>query len=384
MNIVILSNQQFSQELKTNKWHVAVRLAKLGHNVIFVDPPLRLKALQKIFTKKETIETYGVKVISLFRPSPVKNISKTFPILDWLFTKYTAWKVKKLVGRNVVLWVYHIGYPNLELLINQIKPISLIYDMVDEYTEFPEFGGVKDWLQQREKWLLEKADICFTSAVSLYEKAKKVNQNSYLVRNKLVYYLPNACDFELFSKSQNIIPDDLKNIPHPIVGFAGALDDFKVDTALVAKCAQELPKISFVLIGPQRVSKNSSFNSAELLRYKNIYLLGQKKFADLPAYYQNFDGYFIPYDPSKYTAFPVKFFEALSCGLPATVTALKSYFDYQVCCYIAKDNSDFVKLVKKSLIEDTPEKRKERISLAKQNSWDNKVNKQLEIIQKRG
>ena len=43
-NFVILSNQPFDQDLKTNKWHVAKRLAKREHKVIFVDPPLRFKA----------------------------------------------------------------------------------------------------------------------------------------------------------------------------------------------------------------------------------------------------------------------------------------------------------------------------------------------------
>ncbi|MFH1388411.1 MAG: glycosyltransferase [Patescibacteria group bacterium] len=375
MNIVILSNQSFSQELKTNKWHVATRLAKLGHKVVFVDPPLRLKALRNTFTKKDcSVDFYGVRVLTLFRPSPQKDISKTFPVLDWLFTKYTAWKIKILAGKNIVLWVYHVGYPDLELLIKQIKPTKLIYDMVDEYTEFPEYAKVKDWLHQREQWLLEKANLCFTSAVSLYEKAKKINQNSY--------YTPNAGDFELFSKPQNSTPEDLRNIPHPIVGFAGALDDFKIDILLVAKCAQELPAVSFVLIGPQKVSQNSQFDSTALLKYKNIYLLGQKRFVDLPAYYQNFDAYFIPYDPKNYTSFPVKFFEALSCGLPTIVTALKSYFNYKDQCYIAKDHNEFVKLIVKSLKEDNKEKREARILLAKNNSWDNKVKNQLEIIQK--
>ena len=374
MNIVILSNQQFSQELKTNKWHVATRLAKLGHNVIFVDPPLRLKALRNLLTKKEVVETHGVKVLSFFRPSPVKNISKTFPILDWLFTKYTAFIIKQSSGKDVVLWVYHVGYPNLELLISQIKPTTLIYDMVDEYTEFPEYAGVINWLQQREEWLLKKANICFTSAISLYEKAQKFNANSY--------YTPNAVDFELFSKSVCRIPSDLENISHPIVGFAGALDDFKIDISLVAKCAKELPEISFVLIGPQKVSQNSNFDSSTLLEFKNIFFLGQKKFVDLPAYYQNFDGYFIPYDPNKYTSFPIKFFEALSCGLPTVVTDLKSYYDYRDQCYIAKDNYDFVKLIARSLKEDNLEKKKERIALAKKNSWDIKVKNQLEILKK--
>ena len=43
---LILSNQPFDFELKTNKWHIADKLAKRGHNVLFVDPPLRFKALK--------------------------------------------------------------------------------------------------------------------------------------------------------------------------------------------------------------------------------------------------------------------------------------------------------------------------------------------------
>ena len=51
---LILSNQPFDFELKTNKWHIADKLAKRGHNVLFVDPPLRFKAL-KNFLKKPSL-----------------------------------------------------------------------------------------------------------------------------------------------------------------------------------------------------------------------------------------------------------------------------------------------------------------------------------------
>ncbi|PIS22933.1 hypothetical protein COT49_02485 [candidate division WWE3 bacterium CG08_land_8_20_14_0_20_40_13] len=375
MNIVILSNQSFFQELKTNKWHTATHLSRLGHRVVFIDPPLRFKAIKNLFSGKHSDDSLGVIVLRPLRPSLLKDFTKPFPILDHLFVKYTAWKIKQLLGNDIVLWVYHIGYPDLVELIKQIKPIKLIYDLVDEYTEFPEYKNIKSWIIERENWLLKEADICFTSAPALYKKAFKINKNSY--------YTPNAGDFELFSKAVLGVPSDIKDIPHPRVGFAGALDDFKVDIGLIKKCAEELPKVSFVLIGPQRVSQGANFNSSALTKYSNIHLLGQKKFMELPQYYQNFGAYYIPYVLNDYTmggCFPVKFFEALSCGLPLTVTNLPAYHEFKDFCYIAKSDNDFVRLVKKSLEEDSKDRRSDRQKIAKANSYDNKVKKQLELL----
>ena len=44
---LILSNQPFDSELKTNKWHVAQQLARCGYDVVYVDPPVRFKALKR-------------------------------------------------------------------------------------------------------------------------------------------------------------------------------------------------------------------------------------------------------------------------------------------------------------------------------------------------
>ena len=57
-NIVCLSNQFFDQPLKTNKWHVMIRLSKLGHNVIFIDPPSRFKGLKGILTKEIPLASF--------------------------------------------------------------------------------------------------------------------------------------------------------------------------------------------------------------------------------------------------------------------------------------------------------------------------------------
>jgi len=42
---LILSNQNFDFDVKTNKWQVANILANRGHHVVFIDPPMRFKAL---------------------------------------------------------------------------------------------------------------------------------------------------------------------------------------------------------------------------------------------------------------------------------------------------------------------------------------------------
>jgi len=386
LTFVIFSNQPFDQKLKTNKWQIATRLAKKGHKVIFVDPPLRIKAFKSFLKREVGISNLlgkpikraeNLYLLKLFRPAIAFNISKTTPLLDNWFSKALAKRIKLLAGKDYILWIYHVGFPNLLNTLNYLNkpnPPTLIYDVVDEYTEFPEYQKHKKWMSLREEWISKKADICFSSSRTLYNKITIWNDNCY--------YLPNAGAWELFSVNPKKTPSDIKGIKKPLIGFSGALDEFKVDLGLLYDCAKFYSSYNFILIGPQRVSAKSDFRGASLESLPNVFLIGVKDYKDLPFYFYNFDSYIIPYRLNKYTmgVFPTKLFDSLASGLPTVVTALPSYKDYKKYIYYSFNKSDFIKNIRKSIEENSQNKIKERKKIAKENSWDKKVDNQINII----
>lgn len=363
MTIICLSNQLFDYPLKTNKWHVMTRLAERGHKVLFVDPPIRFrKFLKQVFQGR-----WSLKRVMTLTYQPQKNLS--------VYTPVRFLPSRRPLGHHfgkIILWIYHVEMENLEDYIAAIPHDLLIYDCVDNYLAFPRYRDnldLKRLVVKREEWLAKKADLIFTTAPGLQDRLSKLNPNTY--------YVGNAGDYGRFAQVQNSLVD----ISKPIIGFTGAIDGYKVNLPLLVKVAKAYPDYSLVLIGPTGVADDEP-NLSTLKSLPNVHLLGTKPYDQMPRYFSQFDVYIIPYNLNEYTlggCFPVKFFDALAAGLPTVVTSLPCYRDFSDVCYVA-DDDEFVRSVKIALEEDSAVKIAERQKVAKENSWEVKVERMLSII----
>lgn len=400
MVFVILSNQQFDAKLKTNKWQVANQLAKKGHSVVFVDPPLRFKAIKNftklVDAKEENLIVYKPINFLNFKPFSKFNNFVHLKVINNLIEKF------KKENEKIVLYIYHFDFPDLRDFMKILKYDVSVYDCVDIYSEFPEYsdgkkvnptlisaiqkvddalkvmlnqGGLKlkAWVDNQEEWLCSNVDLVFASAPGIITRLNRW-------RNQ-VEYLPNAVDFEKFDhKIKDIEPKDLTSIPHPRIGFSGAIDSYKNDISLIEKCAETYSNYHFVMIGPEKVS-DPNLDLSLLKSMKNLHFLGEKPWEVLPSYFDYFDAYFIPYNLNDYTVgcHPIKYFEGLAAGLPTLIT-LSSVKAFDPDNYVTEDRDQFIKNIGLAITTDTAEKRTVRKELAKQHTWSSKVNRQVELI----
>lgn len=387
-NVIVLSNQLWSYPLWTNKKHVSTRLAKLGHNVLFVDPPIntgRLFARQLLkgkWTLKRLIEKTtkedGITVFSPLDYSPnhekmaAQHVETIRKLEDKLFDS----------SRKTILWIYHMEIHGLKRYVEDLPYDILVYDCVDNYAGFPKYDTPqkKEAINSQEKYLTSKADVVFATAPGLVEKLKKYNPN--------VHFTPNVGDYERFVKARDLkdqLPEDIASIPRPRIGFTGAVDSYKFDKELVRKIAEDYPGYSFILIGPMALEdREATVNELGLNGLRNIYFLGTKEYSDMPKYYAGFDVTIIPYLLNDYTVggcFPVKFHEGLAAGVPSVVTNLPAYAPFADVCYISKSANEFSQNIRRALEEDSEAKVKERQRVAKDNNWEGKVAKMLALIQ---
>jgi len=387
-NIICLSNQLWDFPNWTNKRHVMSRLAGQGHIVIFVDPPINFG---RVFLKQVIRGHWNLsRILTQTKKDPCGAIIYTpinlIPIKS-ITARLHARKITRLAKkhfsnrRKTLLWVYHMEIAHLPIYLDKLERDLLIYDCVDNYEAFPKYDTAekKEAVRQREKYLASKANVVFATAPGLVDKLKQYNENSH--------FTPNVGDFGKFYniKKKNLkIPQELEQIPHPRVGFAGSLDDYKFDADLMRKIARDNPHISFVLIGQIALKdRKADLFSLGLGDLNNIHFLGHKPYEVLETYYAGFDGYIIPYRLNEYTVggcFPVKFHDALAVGLPTVVTNLPAYLPFKEVSYIAKDYDEFSAMVQKALIDDDSKKVKARQEVAKQNSWEGKVFQMLDII----
>lgn len=387
-NVICFSNQLWDYPNWTNKRQVMYRLGEQGHRVIFVDPTINFgKVLLTQFKKgffnlKRLILGYKIdENVLVFTPI-------RFLLLEKFYAKFFSKKINDLAKFHLnpeyktVMWVYDVELPELEIYLDNVNRDFLLYDCVDYYAGFPRYQSKeeKEKILTVEKNLTQRADLVFATAPGLVERLKKYNSRTF--------YTPNVGDFELFhncvSKFKNQVPAKLENIKHPIVGYIGAIDSYKFDYQLLKEAALKCPDFSFVIIGGSGLKDaEGSLSELGLENIPNIYFLGTIPFVETPKYMAHFDVDLIPYVLNDYTiggCFPVKFFNSMAAGIPSVVTDMPVFTLYKDITYISKTYEEFIQNVRKALEENNDKKIIERVSTAKQNTYELKVANMVGLI----
>ncbi len=200
--------------------------------------------------------------------------------------------------------------PNAVDYTDAFGKAKVIYYGVDDWSKFP--GLDREWILHCEQRFLERADVLFVASRVLEDRWRPVAGNR-------VHYMPHGvwhASFAAALQPDLPLPDDLKALPGPRIGFYGNLYDW-IDFELVDQLAAARPSWSFVMIGPERSDLSPWRQRA------NVYFLGRREPGQLPAYCKGFDAAIIPYkltDPRMESVNPVKLRELLAAGVPV-VTA---------------------------------------------------------------
>ena len=237
----------------------------------------------------------------------------------------------------------------------------VVYHCVDEFSAFSDTNGRH--IAELEERLLRKADLVITSAERLRENKAKVNPNTVLVRHGTDYrHFVKACD------ASTEIPEDIANLPKPIIGFFGLVADW-VDQEAIIATAKAHPEGSVVIIG--KVAPDC--DASALKAVPNIHMLGRKSYASLPGYCKAFDVALMPFTVNELTlnANPLKVREYLAAGLPVVSTDIPEVRKVGLC-KMATSTEDFVRKVDECLAEG-PGPNRERAERIFHESWDARV-----------
>ena len=201
---------------------------------------------------------------------------------------------------------------------------------------------------------------------------KKFNENTFIIRH--------GVDFSHFQKAldeKTKIPDEIKDLPKPIIGFHGLLADW-VDYELIKKIAEHFKNGSVVLIG--KIAVDAEQKVKILDDVKNVHFLGRKPYSELPNYCKGFDVALNPFAISDLTlaANPLKVREYLAAGLEVISTDIPEVRILENC-RIGENHEDFIRqieeCVKKSGTSET-----EISDSVKDESWEARVDKLREIM----
>jgi glycosyltransferase involved in cell wall biosynthesis len=336
--------------------HIYKRLARVFVDDILKPPPgeiLDKSLLSRLVRVNDKLTVYSSAVAKL-------SLKKFYRDLTEI--------LKELGFDDYLLWSYYpleIGY------FKELQPRLKIFDAVDNWIEHPSYKKFKDRLASNYQIIDQEADLIFTVAEE---------QQALFTRQEKVHWIPNGVDLKHYQREYGIINRDIGDLPKPIIGYVGTIQD-RVDLDLLEYLVKSNPEKSFVLVGPVWYSSIQEKFAA----YHNIYFLGRKSYQEVPMYIQQFDVGIIPHRLDNFlkSTNPMKVYEYLACGKPVVSTGGSGINLFKDVVYIADEYKKFNQFVNQALTEDDKYLAHERVVAVKDHSWLKRTERMLSLIYKK-
>lgn len=381
-DVILISTADWDHPFWTNKQHVACQLAAAGFRVLYVEslglrrPSAQGRDVARIFKRlrrglarprqvRDNLWVMAPLVVPLHSLPTVRRLN------DALLTRMLRSAGRRLGFQRPLLWTYN---PLAADLAPRLGAEFLVYHCVDDLSAVPQAPSAA--IAEAEAALAGSADLILTTSPSLQRRFGAL-------RPEATYFLPNVADYGHFSRAQQPgdEPADLAPIPHPRIGFIGALSDYKVDFELIAAAARRRPEWQWVLIG--QVGEGQPGTRISGLDAPNIHLLGPKSYAELPDYLRGFDAATIPARRNNYTdaMFPMKFFEYLAAGRPVIATRISALAEFSTACELVDTPDEFAAALDR-VRSGCEAVRARGQALAQRYTWEWRIREMLELVER--
>jgi glycosyltransferase involved in cell wall biosynthesis len=264
-----------------------------------------------------------------------------------------------LAGRfgRVIHWFYS---PMVApAFLGKFDAAAVVYDCMDELAKFR--GAPRD-LPEREAILLAAADVVFTGGYELLKRKSRLHPN--------VHFYGCGVDVDHYAKARHpdtSIPQDIAGLPGPVLGYFGVIDE-RLDYDLIAALADAFPGGSVAMIGPF-----AKIDPQALPRRANLHWLGQRAYADLPAYVKAFDVCLMPFALNEATENinPTKTLEYMAAGRPIVSTAVADVVrNFAPIVHVAHSEREFIGLAARACTRRDPALLDRGIERARAATWD--------------
>jgi len=346
--------------------------ARQGNRIIYVNPPITyLSPFKNPALRGQTRDCLrpASENIEIYTPPVILPFGGMYRAVNRINQRIIAAGLKRacrqLKFKPTIIWTY---LPNTVDLILP-EDATLVYDCADEHTAFPGLINKKT-VARMEAELFDRAAASLASARELYRSKKDLAPRLAVI--------PNGADVEHFSRARQpgpAVPEELKDLPRPLIGYIGAVSDW-FDQEMLRAAALAHPSWSLVLIGPVDT------DTAGLKALPNVRLLGHRAYSGLPAYLSCFDVAVIPFKINELTlgVNPVKLYEYLAAGKPVVSTDLPEVRPFRPLVAIAGDPVEFVRKIEEELAADSAEKAAARMRAAELNSWEARAAAAVDMI----
>ena len=305
-------------------------------NVVRIVPVLRADE------KNDDMDTQYAAVLALLRSALSEN-----PLLSARFESPIQWFYSPMAAAY---------------FLDHFDAAATVYDCMDELAQF-RFAPPR--LREREQMLMSGADVVFTGGYQLFQSKSRYHSN--------VHFYGCGVDAEHFKRArlpETDVPAEVGRLPRPVFGYFGVIDE-RLDYALLAQIAQEMPDASIVMVGPFAKVEQQS-----LPDLPNIHWLGQRAYTELPALVKSFDVCLMPFALNEATQYinPTKTLEYMAAGKPVVSTAVPDVLHhFTPIVDVALTTEEFIAAIQRAARNPRAELIEQGIDRANHASWDSIV-----------
>lgn len=252
--------------------------------------------------------------------------------------------------KSPIIWV---AIPTAANAVEKLPCKLLLYQVSDKYDANEDSAMAKDAILALHEQLKEEAAIVLYSGRKLFAEATEPHK----------YFMEQAVDFEHFANESTRIVEEMEAIPHPILGYFGAMD-YVMNVELMAEVARRRPDWHWVMIGNQ--------SNLVKLEQDSVHFLGSKPYEVLPAYVRYFDVCVLPWKLDNiFVGYgsAIKVREYLATGKPAVIAPL---YEFANTSGVRRFHSfdEFIAQVEDALHCDTDKDRQNRQDAVRDCTWD--------------
>lgn len=377
MNITcFLGESYFNNKIKGYHQYLPLYLSKTKH-IYCIEYPQFKKLFKILFHRLPLLERIS-STLMIYHSFGLLPFGRTYRWINRINYSLNYYLIK-LKCKDIFSSSTFVTFtPELSILLPYLPYKKKIYYCIVDYLK-----GTPAWKSMYSKKqfdYLENKLLKYTNKVIVVSPALlKRYQKKH--KKVVLFSTPGEIIVYLNSKAKEIsIPNDIKNISHPIVGYIGYLYSYKVDMTLLIKTLNSYPNISFVFIGSEKDNLNKTLGLLP-----NYFHLGYKQFEKLPCYMSQFDACIIPYKINIWgkSAYPGKLNDYIAMGKPVVTSPIPSirFLGRKKIIYWSKNKSEFIKHIQTAIMEKQNKKLMEsRKKYATINSWENRIGKFISII----
>jgi len=361
------------------------RFARAGNRVIFVNsismglpslsnPDLFSKIKRKLRSYVKPIRTTeeGIIIIS---PAVLPFYSTRWAraINRWLLVAQLRLLMVAFEMPKPIVW---IAIPTAREVVGRLNERLLVYQISDKYdANQMDHATAANVISEMHNDLLKRADVIFYSGRKLFAEETGSHPDT---RAKSML-LEQGVDYDHFASATSLQnqPDDLERVPHPRLGYLGAIEPWLIDQELVRYVSRKRPGWQWILVGLRATPL--AIESME-----NVHYLGSRPYALMPSYAAAFDVCVLPWvTDNTFVAYgsPIKVREYLATGKPVVITPIYEYEPLDGILRVSRGYDDFIAKVEDALNNDSADQKQSRQLAVKNATWDARAEQVSSVIE---